>query len=299
MTSIGLHLSLLLLLAVPAEEVVVQPGEALAEVARRTLGDERGAEELRALNALSGDEVAAGTRLKLPGPDRAQAISALQAARNAVGQASTPTKREEALAQLGKAERLLARARYAEAAQAADKAWELLTGSPRPSTRFTLEVERSGRTQVTAHSGHPVRVEAEGVTRSVYPGQVASVEKGAPPGQPEAPPEAPALLAPLDGAKLKARGGTKGTQVTLSWRPVEGTRVYEVELVPEGSPNAEPITLTVSRTEAKPSLADGSYRWAVRALGESTRSAASASRTFQLIPAPEELRLEVKGTKWQ
>ncbi|HME90224.1 MAG TPA: LysM peptidoglycan-binding domain-containing protein, partial [Myxococcaceae bacterium] len=51
--------------------VVVQQGESLAQVAKRTLGDERAAAELKALNGLSADNVPAGTTLHLPGPARA------------------------------------------------------------------------------------------------------------------------------------------------------------------------------------------------------------------------------------
>ena len=109
-----------LLQAAPAE-VVVREGESLQAVAERSLGDARGASELKALNGLTSDAVSAGTTLKLPGPDRSLALSALVAARNALEQADAKAaRREEAAAKLKEAEGHFQVANYKEAARSAD-----------------------------------------------------------------------------------------------------------------------------------------------------------------------------------
>ncbi|MFP2911393.1 LysM peptidoglycan-binding domain-containing protein, partial [Pyxidicoccus sp. 3LFB2] len=83
--------TLLLLLAglgVTAQDTaVVGPQETLRQVAERTVGDPGAAEEIQALNGLTSDTVAAGTRLKVPGQDRVLARKALETARTLVGDA--------------------------------------------------------------------------------------------------------------------------------------------------------------------------------------------------------------------
>ncbi len=290
-----------LLAAAPATEVVVQDGEThLAQVAKRALGDARSAEELQALNGLPTDAVTPGTTLKLPGPDRSLALSALSAARNAVAQAGTEAvQRAEAARRLQEAETHFHGARYTQAAKAADAAWQLVSASAAEPTRFAVEVAEDGRTRVRARTGQPVRVEAEGVTRPVYAGQSVSVEKGKAPTLVEQPPAAPIPLLPTDNRKLRLRASPNGLgPVALSWQPVAGAQSYEVEVVALAA-KSEPMTFKVERAEAKlPPLAPGKYAWSVRAVGtEGRRGAASPSRAFELTP--EALKLEVKGKGFQ
>ncbi len=294
-------LASLLCAAPPDSTVTVQDGEThLAQVAKRTLGDARSAQELQALNGLPTDAVTPGTTLKLPGPDRALALSALSAARNAVAQAGTEaTSRAEASRRLVDAEKLFHGAQYTEAAKAADAAWQLVSGSALQPTRFAVEVAEDGRTTVSARTGRPVRVEGEGVTRPVYAGQSVTVEKGKAPTPVEQPPAAPVPVAPADNRKVKARPlGTGLGPVALSWQAVNGAQAYEVEVV-EVAGKSQPLTLRVERTEAKlPPLSPGRYAWSVRAIGgEGLRSAASPSRAFELTQ--EALKLEVKGKGFQ
>ncbi len=120
---------LLAMLMLAPSEAVVRDGESLAQVAQRTLGDRGGASELKALNGLKEDAVAPGTKLKLPGPDRARAQSVLETARNAVNHADAKVaRREEAVAKLKEAEAHFQNARYEDAAQTADGAWKLRVG---------------------------------------------------------------------------------------------------------------------------------------------------------------------------
>jgi hypothetical protein len=296
----------LLLIAGGPAETVVQDGESLAQVARRTLGDERAAAELKALNALITDRVAAGTTLKLPGADRALALSALSAARTAVDQAGPDARnRPDAAAKLELAESLFRAARYGEAAKAADAAWQLVSASAGEPTRFAVEVADSGRTTVTARSGQPVRVEAQGVTEAVYAGHQVNVERGQPPqgegngdAPAEGPPNAPAPVSPQDAAQLRFKPTSKGLgPLRVVWTPVAGASSYEVEVFPTG--DAKPVMVTASRAETRlPPLAAGRYRWVVRAVnGSGVRSVPSAERTFELTD--EELKLDVKTHTWK
>ncbi len=222
-----LALAIAAALAASPMEVIVLPGESLAQVAKRSLGAERAAAELKVLNALTTDEVPAGTTLRLPGPLRARALNAIAAARNAVEQAgSSAGHREEASASLNKAEELLQAARYQEAAEAADSAWRLVSARAPQNTQFAVEVKTDGYTQVTSRSGQPVRVEREGVTRPVSPGETLGVSKGEPLAR--SPLRAPTLVAPADLAQLKVnpilRGGVFGGRDRREGPGVEGGR---------------------------------------------------------------------------
>lgn len=276
----------------PAPAVtVVQPGETLATVAKRAMGDEDAGAELKALNGLADDDVPPGTRLKLPGPDRALAVSALGAARRAVEQARDGERRSEAAQRLKESEGLLRSARYAEASRAADGAWRLVSEEADQATRFGVKVDDRGGTRIVAHAGTPVLVEGQGVTRRVYPGHRVNVDKGSPPADPRPQLTVPTPLAPVAGGRVRL--GTVG----LSWQPVPGADQYEVELF------AADGTLPRSFKAFGPrlSVADlgvGRYQWTVRALAaDGERSEQSPLRTFELVDDP--LRLEVGETEWK
>ena len=155
----------------------------MAQVAARTLGSDRAGPELLAFNHLDGTP-AAGTRLLLPGPERARAVSAIASARSAIAQASPGGTRTEAEARLAAAEGLLGQARYADAAVQADGAWKLLADARQETSRFAVAVEPDGRTRVAVQQGVPVRVEAQGRTRAVRAGETLAVARGEAPGAP-------------------------------------------------------------------------------------------------------------------
>ncbi|QRK04250.1 LysM peptidoglycan-binding domain-containing protein [Archangium violaceum] len=290
---------LLALLTLAPTEVVVRDGESLAQVAQRALGDRGGASELKALNGLKDDAVAPGTKLKLPGADRARAQSVLETARNAVKHADARmARREEAAAKLKEAETHFQSARYQDAAKAADGAWKLLSESASQPTAFTVAVDDTGATTVKSVSGQPVRVEAEGVTRPVLVGESVRVEKGQPPPVPRAPLGVPHPTQPADKLKLSVQFA-KGGQgpITLAWQAVEGAEGYEVELMPQ---RGEKRVLSASATQLKVSLPAGSYRWSVRALAREQRSEASAERGFEVAEAPAKpINLQVQPSKWK
>jgi hypothetical protein len=290
---------LLLLAAGASQETVVRAGESLAQVAARTLGSDRAGPELLAFNHL---EVAPapGTRLLLPGPERERAVSAIASARSAVAQAKPGANRTEAEARLAQAQALLAQARYAEAAVQADGAWKLLAEAGQDPSRFAVAVEPDGRTHVRVRQGYPVRVEAEGRTRSVRAGERLTVAKGEPPGNPEpergASPagEPPVLLFPEAGLKLALDPASGGLgPVRFTWKPVPGAAGYVFDLA---GPRARSLH-TAQPTLTLPSLPAGSYRWSVRAFLPDGSLGPAASRMVQLVPS--RIRLEVKEAPWQ
>jgi LysM domain-containing protein len=282
----------------PEREVVVKENESLAQIAERTLGDPKGASELKALNRLTSDAVPAGTTLKLPSlEDRSRVKSALEAAHNAVAQADrNAARREEASAKLREAEAQFQAAEYVAAAKTIDSAWALLSpGAGQPST-FSVNVEESGDTTVSVQSGPPVRVRAEDKTQPVNAGQIVRVQKGKPPPAPEAVLTAPQPRTPTDKSRFKFPpvNGQLGP-VTLTWSAVAGAKGYEVEVLP---PQGEPLRRTLTATQWQlPMLPAGSYRWTVRAVGESHKSNASAERLFELTE--DKVKIEVGKTDWK
>ncbi|HEX4803270.1 MAG TPA: peptidoglycan-binding protein LysM, partial [Myxococcaceae bacterium] len=242
------------------------------------------------------DTLPAGATLRLPGPERARAQSALMAARNALNQSDLQADgRAEAAASVGRAEQLFQSAKYEESAAAADAAWRLLSGFGAQSTRFAVQVT-DGQTRVTSRSGRPVRVEREGLSRAVHPGQALTITEESFPG---AAPAMPELVSPPDLARLTTRPNPKGIgAAALSWQPVAGAARYLVEIVPLESPSAKPIALSVDKPGARVSLPVGKYAWSVRAVAEQgAKSNSSSRRSFEL--AVEPLKLEVKETRWK
>lgn len=296
--------AVLLLLGAAPREVVVGEDESLERVAQRTLGSADAAGELRALNGLKA-EPAPGTRLKLPGEERDKALSAIGAARNALLQRDGGMGPLAARERLAEAERLFAQAKYAEAATAADAAWKLLSAGEVQPTAFSVEVKPGGSTTVTSKRGQPVRVEAQGVLRSVEPGRRVEVEKGAAPGEaqapppPQIPPPAPVIVSPRDQAVLRLRPNGAGQvgPVKLVWKKIAGATGYQIEVVPASG--ASPLALRSARPQLSlPPLPPGRYRWRVKAVGQGELwSAPSQEQSFELQPA--KIKLEVHPPGWK
>ncbi|MBZ4400441.1 peptidoglycan-binding protein LysM [Myxococcus sp. MISCRS1] len=287
------------LCAAPPDTTVVGPQESLRDVAERALGDASATAELRALNALSSDAVSPGTRLKLPGQERALALKALETARTLVARARSAGGPAEAETRLKEAEVHFRTARYAQASEAANAAGTLVAQrhAPQPST-FSVQVEPdAGTTTVSVTRGPPVRVEAEGVTLPVAPGETVLVEKGRPPSLP--PPSVPQPEKPAEGARLEYPADTKGVglgPVKLSWAAQPGVERYEVEVSRE-APGANVLTLSSTVAELKlPRLPAGRYRWTVRAVSASGRSEPSGARRFELV---ENISVRVRSGPWE
>lgn len=281
-------------------ETVVRPGESLAQLAARTLGNEGAGPELLAFNHLA-DTPAAGTKVLLPGPERARAVAAIGSARSAVVQAPAGTARTEAEARLSEAESLLGHARYAEAAAQADGAWKLLAESRGERSRFAVAVEPDGRTRVAVREGVPVRVEAQGRARGVRAGETLTVVRGESPGTPTlesaASPtgaEPPILLSPEPGLKLALEPAPGGVgPVRFVWKAVPEATGYLLEL-------AGPRSQTFRSGQpgvTVPGLPAGKYRWTVRAVQADGTLGPPASRAIQLVPG--RIKLEVKEAPWQ
>lgn len=295
-------LALAVLSAAPAREAVVQPKETLADVARRTLGSADAASELKAINRLSSDAVPAGTQLLLPGPDRDLAVSAIASAKSAVHQAKPGAARTEASGRLADAEKLLSAAHYAEAAAQADGAWKLVSQRPEDPSHFAIQVADDGTTRVHVDSGIPVRVEAEGRTRAVSPGETVLVRRGEGPGIPTGPSvspgpgtlDAPELLSPAPNLRLSLDPKSKGVgPLRLSWRAVAGAQGYLVELK-----GPSPQTVRTPRAEASFStVLPGTYRWSVRALGPEGALGPASERSLEI--AAGNIKLEVQPPDWK
>jgi LysM repeat protein len=283
------------LAAAPASQVAVQPGDTLAEIARRTLGDANAASELAALNHLGTNEAKPGTVLTLPGPDRALAQSAITAAKNAIAQAKNDAQRPLAVKKLAEAEALFAQARYQDAAAAADSAWKLLASQADAATRFEVKVGEDGATEVASQSGRPVRVEAQGKTVGVAPGHKVKVKKGEPPATEAAPPRPPALLSPKDRALLTFREAKRLGPVKLRWEKVTGAERYEVVVTSASGPA---FNATVKQAwVVVPPMPPGTYEWTVRAIAAGGIASEKVARRFEL--KPKGLKLEVHETKWK
>ncbi|HLT29392.1 MAG TPA: LysM peptidoglycan-binding domain-containing protein [Myxococcaceae bacterium] len=305
----------------PAIETVVAKGENLRQVAERTMGDARGVSELRALNGLPDDARAApeGTRLKLPGPERNHARSALNAAWATVRNSAAAEARKSAEATLREAEAHFASARYDEAAQLADAAWATTSAAASSRQHFTVTVQDAGEvTELIVHEGPPVRIGAQGVSREVEAGETIRVRRGQPPPQrgtrratgstpvamatparAVAPPKpqlsAPSPLAPAASSVLKL-GALEGGlgPVSVRFSAVKDADGYVVQVVGDGGRH----TVRTSGTEARlPPLAAGTYRWTVRAMKDGQPGPRSGAATFTVEAAP--LTLDVKGSGWQ
>jgi hypothetical protein len=292
----------LLLAAAEPREVEVRPNETLADIARRELGDSAAEGELRALNRLGQQQVAPGTRLVLPGADRERALSALKAARNAVTQADKDagSATEPARGRLAEAEALFSQAQYLRAAKAADEAWRLLSADKPEGTAFSVEVDAAGATTVASRRGTPVRVEAEGVQRTVGAGTSVKVARGEAPSEPTRPLPTPEPLSPKDQVRLRLKPDSKGElgPVRLTWTKAVGAERYLVEVRPaEGV--GPPLQLEASRPQMTlPPLPPGSYLWTVQAIvSRAQNSERSAPRRFELEVDP--LRLEVREPRWK
>ncbi|SET22782.1 LysM peptidoglycan-binding domain-containing protein [Stigmatella erecta] len=282
-------------------EVVVGERESLAQLAERLLGDPLGASELKALNGLTSDAVPAGTVLKLPPEaDRAKALGALTAARQAMAQAGTEAaKHEEAATRLREAEAHFQTAQYQSAAHAADGAWRLLTPALAGRSSFQVSVDAEGATTVAVQTGPAVRVTAENVTQPVHAGEEVRVEKGQPPPAPRRPLAAPALRKPDANARLKlvpVRG--KLGPVTLSWTAVQGATGYEVDVLSaQGTPVHHGAVAPAQLQLELPPLPAGRYRWSVRALSEGQKPAPAAERLFELVE--DAVKLQVGSPAWK
>ena len=290
--------AVVLFAAAGRREVELKQGETLPGIARRELGDANAAQELRALNGLTGDPPP-GTRIRLPGEERDRAVRAIAAARNALRQLDASGPREEAERQILAAEQHLAGARYPSAASTADAAWKLLSSRASEQTRFTVAVNDRGDTEVVSRSGRPVRVEAQGVQRVAGPGRAVKVAKGSPPSPPAVAPSAPALASPGAGAVLELKPNPQGRlgPVRLSWAGAEGARSYQVQ-VSSGGEDAPRLFTTAATALELPPLAAGTYTWTVKAIGEHALGSPSAEpRSFEV--RARRLKLEVRGTEWK
>lgn len=307
------------LAAPPASETTVAAGETtLAAVARRTLGDEAAASELRALNQLPSDAVRPGEKLRLPGPERSAALTALLSARSALARVESAQARSAVEGLLAAAQKHFEAARYQEAAVGADEVWRVAASgqAARPSS-FEVAVDGAGATRVKTNDGEPVRIESEGVTHEVKQGEVAQASPGKPPHvapvaptlpaatqkpataiatvqpattveRPRNPPRrlapvvralsTPDNLSPANAAVLRVNR-PRGT--VLRWDPVEDADGYELTIKGQ---SATPLSkvLWVPSPPARVELPAGTYQWTVKARGGGRSSTPTPPRSFKV-----------------
>ena len=245
--------------------------------------------------------------------ERERAESAIGSARNALMQLDGGTPANDARAKLDEAQKLFDSEKYADAAAAADAAWQLVSKSAPATSAFTVEVKPDGHTKVTTKRGTPVRVEAQGVQKAVDPGTTVDIVRGDAPSTPvpdttstpvppvNAPPmPVPVAVAPKDKAKLVLKPNDKGEvgPVKFAWKKSPGAVAYQIELLPD-APGASSIVLTSAKPEVTvKALPPGKYAWKVKARAQDDRvSDPSEARLFEV--SASRIKLEVRGTDWK
>lgn len=265
-------------------ETVVTPGETtLAAVARRALGDERAASELRALNQLTSDGVRPGDRLKLPGPMRKAAVTAIESARSAVARAEAPQTIAEGQRLIADAEAHLRAARYEQAAQVADDAWKYAAQrQPARGSTFQVSVDDSGATRVRTTQGEPVTVQGEGVSREVQEGEVATVERGRAP-------QVAVPAVPVAQAEQTAGPALAGTGSPGASPPGTAEGQSAIDPRPEATLDATLARAGATRTASAPARGGGAGATDPRAQGSRTASAPGRgppARPVDVTPPP-------------
>lgn len=280
--------------------VVVQPGESLDQVARRSLGDSAAADELRVLNRLLPDAaVKPGDALRVPGPEREEARTAVAAAESAVARSPVDVKiRQRAIEALARARAAMRGARYGESVAAARESLAL-TGDAAAKSRFTVTVGDDGQTRVSVHEGPPVVLEASQQAVPVAAGQSARVAPGLAPEPAEPMLPAPEAREPADGAQLRA-GFTEGLvgPLAFTFGEVPGAARYVVVFSRDLDGKDLVSQHEVVRGPVVTALSAGRYVWRVSARGASgVPGKWSPPRVFHLEPNPP--RLEVGSPTWK
>ncbi len=279
---------------VTASEIVLAEGQSLEAVARQVFDDPTAAGEIRALNGWAADVLPKpGTKVRLPGPERNQALTALKAAAQAIAQAKKDQAPKHAAAifataraRLESAEQARRMARYRECRRLADETWALARQARDNSlaqvsakNRFTVSVDQKGTTRVQVTQGDGVKVSAGKKSTTVKRGQAVTVKTGQPPEPVRPLFPAPRQVLPLEGSALLT------ASIYFSWKPVPGARGYLL-VISKDSQGRQPVKRIQC---AKPStlwqaeLGDGNYYWSLKSLDPQGQAGKrSPSRRFVL-----------------
>jgi hypothetical protein len=283
----------------PGEDtVVVQSGETLEGVAQRVLGDPGATAELRALNRLpEGGRLRAGERLRVPGPERDVAKTAIAHAEAAVAKPEVePKAKQKALDVLAKAKSAVRAAHYGEALDQAREAIHIVDAS---KTKFSVTVAEDGATRVSVSEGAPVVVEARGQAVPLGAGNSVHVAPGLAPGTEQPLLPAPVTREPGDGAVLHT-GYTEGLigPLAFNWSEVSGAERYVVLVTHDVEGKDVVAQHEVVKGPLVTALAIGRYFWRVSARGADGLPGKWSPAVAITVEAPPP-KLEVGSPTWR
>lgn len=217
-----------------------------------------------------------------------RATAAVRDARAAVTALDKGERRSAAEDLLRQAEAALTAGKWTDAESLAHRAKESADGS---LTRITVVVEPSSSETRFIVQGGSVEVSTGGSTAIAHPGEMVRTGGGTGPRVVEVRLAAPEVVAPDDGADLRAFDGR------LRWNAVERAVRYQVTIARDALFHDRVATIDAQGTSATlgPGLAAGSYYWHVAATGgDGSEGPDSSGRRFRLDTAPPalaELRL--------
>lgn len=251
---------------------LVKPGDSLATVATRELGDGEAASELAAVNGLSPEPVLTpGSQLLLPGPERREALDRIHAVSASMRDANSEEGRKSAQAELDRAYQALRAARYAEAASLADSASQVLVA---PVTRFSVTVQPDrNRTEIEVETGS-LEVTGAGHSSIALAGTAVTTRHGeAPEVRRRQLPSPPLLLEPANGTEV--------SQPALRWQPIPGVAYYKVVVAHDTRFHDCAFHAEVKTPVAVPTLPDGSWFWRVLSVDSAgEEGVATVARSF-------------------
>ncbi len=260
-----------------ATTIQIGPEQTLEELAQQRYGDPSVAKEIRALNNISaGTQPKPGTTVRLPGPEREQALTALQAARQSLQKAHdnncgqhAPDRLEKAKDKFDLAQKALSDDKYNHCRIFADETWALtrllckeVQEKDASTNRFSVSVDEKGTTAVEVKKGQAVKVTAGGQSINVKPGHAAIVKAGKQPEKPKKLLQAPAPILPNHGSTLVT------PSVYFSWNLVPGASRY-VLLISNDKNGFQPVHQhTTDKTFYlfKSSIDAGTYYWFLRSV---------------------------------
>ncbi len=211
---------------------LVKEGETLAAIAKLHLGDETAAVELAAFNSLAADAaLKAGDPVVLPGPERAQAVNAIEQARLAMQKAVDAQSGEYSMEEFKRAVTLLESASQSRAAAIYPRAFAV---AKMAENEFLNSIRVAG---LKAQEAKPARIESAGgkvEIRATDGKDYAPVKAGA-----EAPAgtvvrtsaDSRAVIALPDGSRLALQPGAELQLTTLNVDRRDGTTTSRLALL--------------------------------------------------------------------
>jgi hypothetical protein len=224
---------------------LVKEGETLAAIAKQQLGDEGAAAELAAFNSLAVDAaLRAGDPVVLPGPERAQAVTAIEQARLAMQKAADAKAGEFSMEEFKRAVTLLESASQSRTAAIYPRAFAV---AKMAENEFLNSIRVAG---LKAQESKPARIESAGgkvEIRAADGKDYAPVKTGA-----EAPAgtvlrtstDSRAVVALPDGSRIALQPGAELLLATLNVDRRDGTTTSRLALLAGGLTGRTPAAKT-------------------------------------------------------